>query len=97
MTRESEYQVLFEYYKDIQAIALKAYISSQLSYMVLSLHESGNFRGLSVAYRERFIEKNFEIKDLFKENLAKARADVIKCVSVNDQSNIQKNILYILL
>lgn len=86
MTRESEYQVLFEYYKDIQAIALKAYISSQLSYMVLHLHESGNFRELSIAYRERFIEKNFEIKDVFKENLANASADVLMCVSVSDQS-----------
>lgn len=83
---ESQYQVIFEYYKDIQAIALKTFIASQLSYMILHLHESGNYRDQSITYRERFIDKNFEVKDLFREQLGEADADVHQCVSLADQS-----------
>lgn len=54
--------------------------------MDLHLHESGEFREQSAAYRQRFIDQNFEIKSVFGERLADADADVLQCVSVSDQS-----------
>lgn len=84
--RESQYQVIIEYYKDIQALALKTYISAQLSYMILRLHESGDYHEQSNAYRQRFIDRNFEVKDAFRERLKEASADVLECVSLADQS-----------
>lgn len=91
--------MIFEFYKDIQALALKTFIASELSYMVLHLHESGSYRDESIAYRERFIDQNFEIKNAVGEQLKSANADVLKCVSVADQSmwhqSVTQNILCI--
>lgn len=76
---QSEYQVLFEYYKDIQAAALRTYITSQLSYMILHLHESGDFRNQSLIYQEHFRQTNAEVRDVFKSKLQQANRDVWAC------------------
>lgn len=80
---QSEYQVLYEYYKDIQAAALRTYITAQLSYMILHLHESGDFRNQSLAYQERFCQTNAEIQNSFKIKLQQANRDVVACDPVN--------------
>lgn len=75
----SEYQLLFDYYKDIQAAALRTYITVQLSYMILHLHESGEFRSQSIAYREQFRERNADIRAVFKSKLPLANKDIWSC------------------
>lgn len=76
---QSEHQVLYEYYKDIQAAALRTYITEQLSYMILHLHESGNFREQSLAYQEHFHKISSQIRDAFQMKLQSANRDVWTC------------------
>ncbi|XP_055324714.1 uncharacterized protein LOC129579092 [Sitodiplosis mosellana] len=76
---QSEYQVLFEYYKDIQAAALRTYITAQLSYMILHLHESGDFRNQSLIYEQHFRQTNAEIRNVFKGKLQQANRVVWTC------------------
>lgn len=80
---QSEQQVLYEYYKDIQAAALRTYITTQLSFIILHLHESGNFREQSIAYRGRFIKTNQKIRDAFQAKLRTANRDVWNCDPIN--------------
>lgn len=75
--------MLSEYYKDIQAAALRTYITAQLSYMILHLHESGNFREQSLAYQERFLQTNNEIRNIFHMKLQTANRDVWTCDPIN--------------
>lgn len=76
---QSEYQTLLQYYKDIQAAALRTYITAQLSYMILHLHESGNFREQSIAYQEQFVKLNAEIQNVFRPKLKAASKYVFAC------------------
>ncbi|XP_031620535.1 uncharacterized protein LOC116339055 [Contarinia nasturtii] len=76
---QSEYQMLFEYYKDIQAAALRTYITSQLSYMILHLHESGEFHNQSLVYQEHFRELNAQVRNVFNSKLQQANRDVWAC------------------
>lgn len=71
--------MLIDYYKDIQAAALRTYITAQLSYMILHLHESGDFRNQSIVYRETFRQRNAEIRDVFKSKLPLANKDIWSC------------------
>lgn len=75
--------MLYEYYKDIQAAALRTYITAQLSYIILHLHESGNFREQSIAYRKRFVQTNHQIRDAFQAKLRTANRDVWNCDPIN--------------
>lgn len=75
--------MLYEYYKDVQAAALRTYITAQLSYIILHLHESGNFRGQSIAYRDRFVQTNQQIRDAFQAKLGTANRDVWNCDPIN--------------
>lgn len=70
---------MFDFYKDIQAAALRTYITAQLSFMILHLHESGDFRNQSIVYREQFRERNANIRDVFKSKLPLANKDVWSC------------------
>lgn len=76
---ESEHQTLFEYYKDIQAASLRTYITAQLSYMMLYLHESGEYRNQSIAYQERFREMSANVRDAFKSKLQSAHREIWTC------------------
>lgn len=76
---QSEYQVVFEYYKDVQAAALRTYITAQLSYMILHLHESGDFRNQSIAYQMMFRQINDDVRKVFKSNLESANRDIWTC------------------
>lgn len=76
---QSEYQVLHEYYKDIQAAALRTYITAQLSYMILNLHESSDFRNQSLIYQEHFRQENAAIRKVFMNKLMHADRDVWAC------------------
>lgn len=71
--------MIYDYYKDIQAAALRTYITAQLSYMILHLHESGDFRNQSIIYREKFLERNANIRTVFKSKLPLANKDVWSC------------------
>lgn len=76
---QSEHQVLFEYYKDIQAAALRTYITAQLSYMILHLHESGDFRNQSIVYKEQFHQANADVRKVFASKLESANRDIWTC------------------
>lgn len=76
---QSEYQVIFEYYKDIQAASLRTYITAQLSYMILHLHESGDFRNQSIAYKAKFHQIVADVRNVFKNKLQSANKDVWTC------------------
>lgn len=76
---QSEYQALFEYYKDIQASSLRTYITAQLSYMMLFLHESGEYRNLSIAYQERFRRIYVDVQSKFKSKLEMATREIWSC------------------
>lgn len=76
---QSEHQVIFEYYKDIQAAALRTYITVQLSYMILHLHESGPFRERSLQYRQFFRQRSKLNTDKFKIALAAANREIWTC------------------
>lgn len=69
----------FDYYKDIQATALRTYITVQLAYMILHLHESGNFLDQAVDNHDKFREKNAEIRRIFKTRLQETNREVWTC------------------
>lgn len=76
---QSELQTLFEYYKDIQAASLRTYITAQLSYMMLYLHESGEYRNQSIAYQERFRQISEQVRAAFRNRLQSANREVRTC------------------
>lgn len=84
---QSEHQVIFEYYKDIQAAALRTYITAQLSYMILHLHESGPFREQSLQYRQLFRDRSEAVAEKFKNKLSVASREVWNC----DPANYERN------
>lgn len=71
--------MLFEYYKDVQAAALRTYITTQLSFMILHLHESGDFRNQSIAFQTKFRTIDENIRNVFKSKLASANRDTWTC------------------
>lgn len=76
---QSEHQVLFECYKDIQAAALRAYITAQLSFMILHLHESSEYRNQSIVYREHFRRINDNVRKVFKSKMHEANRLIWMC------------------
>lgn len=76
---QSENQIIFEYYKEIQAVALRTYVTAQLSYMILHLHESGEFHDLAIINEAQFRKRNAEIRKIFKMKLRHAKRDVWTC------------------
>lgn len=69
----------FDYYKDIQATALRTYITVQLAFMILHLHESGNFLELAVENHEKFVMKNADIRKMFKNRIHETNREVWAC------------------
>lgn len=78
-SHQSEYQVIFEFFKDVQAAALRTYITAQLSYMILHLHESGDFRNQSIAYQMKFRQIDADVRKVFKSKLESANRDIWTC------------------
>lgn len=81
--------MLHEYYKDIQAASLRTYITAQLSYMILHLHESGDYRNQSLAYQERFHQINAEIQSVFKSKLQQSNRDVWACDAIDNDGTLE--------
>lgn len=73
------HQVEFDYYKDIQATALRTYITVQLAFMILHLHESGDFLEKAIQNHDKFREENAEIRKMFKSRLHGTNREVWAC------------------
>lgn len=90
-------QAIFEYYKEVQALALRTYITEQLSYMILHLHESGNFHELAKLNQQRFRNQTKEIRQLFKSKLMEAKREIRTCDPENYNGKFQLNELFLTL
>lgn len=54
-------------------------MKAQLSYMILHLHESGNFREQAIEYRKRFTQLHADIQEAFKTRLREANRNIWAC------------------
>lgn len=59
---------------------------AQLSYMILHLHESGNFREQAIEYRERFSQLHADIQHTFQTKLETANRNIWTCDPVDYNS-----------
>lgn len=81
VTSQSTYQVLLDFYEEIQATLLKHYMGMQVSYMILYFHQVDaiNQRQNSIQLRKQFLNRISNIQSIARPYLESASREVWLC------------------
>ncbi|XP_055307895.1 uncharacterized protein LOC129572010 isoform X2 [Sitodiplosis mosellana] len=80
ITVESEFQLIYNYYKDVRAALLKTYILTQLSHMLININNKGNnFSSTSYYVKDELFRRVDLIKRNVKNLLKIAKRDSWVC------------------